>query len=126
MGTSTVRTRFQLEQRDLPEAWYNITADLPVPPPPPLHPGTRQPVGPQDLAPIFPMDLIAQEASTERYIDIPEEVREIYRITRPTPLIRARRLERHLDTPARIYYKYEGAGPAGSHKANTASAQAYY
>jgi tryptophan synthase beta chain len=106
--------------------WYNIVPDLPAPPPPPLHPGTRQPVGPDDLAPLFPMELIGQEVSTERYIAIPQEVLDVYRLWRPTPLIRARRLEKALGTPARIYYKYEGVSPAGSHKPNTAVPQAYY
>ena len=101
--------RFDLPQRDIPRAWYNIQADLPRPLPPVLHPGTKQPVGPADLAPLFPMGLIMQEVSQERYIDIPEEVREIYKLWRPTPLLRARRLEKALDTPAHIYYKYEGA-----------------
>ncbi|HUR02605.1 MAG TPA: TrpB-like pyridoxal phosphate-dependent enzyme [Nonomuraea sp.] len=106
--------------------WYNIVPDLPAPPPPPLHPGTRQPVGPDDLAPLFPMELIGQEVSTERYVAIPQEVLDVYRLWRPTPLLRARRLEKALGTPARIYYKYEGVSPAGSHKPNTAVPQAYY
>ncbi|MER6511813.1 TrpB-like pyridoxal phosphate-dependent enzyme [Nonomuraea sp. NPDC001636] len=110
----------------IPGNWYNIVPDLPVPPPPPLHPGTRRPVGPDDLAPLFPMELIAQEVSGDRYVPIPKEVIDVYRLWRPTPLIRARRLEKALDTPARIYYKYEGVSPAGSHKANTAVPQAYY
>jgi tryptophan synthase beta chain len=110
----------------MPQAWYNILADLPVPLPPVLHPGTKQPVGPDDLAPLFPMALIGQEVSTERYIEIPEPVREVYRIYRPSPLIRALGLEKALDTPARIYYKYEGVSPVGSHKPNTAIAQAFY
>ena len=118
--------RFNLNASEMPKAWYNIAADLPVPPAPPLHPGTRQPVTPQDLAPIFPLELIKQEASTERFIDIPDEVRDIYRITRPTPLVRAYQLEKYLDTPARLYFKYEGVNPAGSHKTNTAIPQAYY
>ena len=114
-------------RRDAPaEAWYNIAADLPEPPPPALHPGTGQPIGPDDLAPLFPMALIMQEVSTERAIEIPEEVRDVYRQWRPTPLFRARRLEQALDTPAHIYYKYEGVTPAGSHKPNTAVPQAYY
>ncbi|HWQ13602.1 MAG TPA: TrpB-like pyridoxal phosphate-dependent enzyme [Roseiflexaceae bacterium] len=118
--------KYLLDEKDMPQAWYNIAADLPSPPPPVLHPGTGQPVGPQDLAPLFPMALILQEVSTERAIAIPEEVQQIYRQWRPSPLFRARRLERALDTPARIYYKYEGVSPAGSHKPNTAVAQAYY
>ena len=118
--------KYLLTEDRMPTAWYNIQADLPVPPPPVLHPGTGQPIGPQDLAPLFPMALIMQEVSTGRFIEIPEEVQAIYRQWRPTPLFRARRLERALDTPARIYYKYEGVSPAGSHKPNTAVAQAYY
>ncbi len=115
-----------LPDSELPKAWYNILADLPTPPPPPLHPGTKQPVGPADLEPLFPREIILQEVSTERWIEIPEPVREVYRLWRPTPLIRARRLEAALRTPARIYYKYEGTSPAGSHKPNTAVAQAFY
>jgi tryptophan synthase beta chain len=118
--------KFILPESDIPKAWYNIVADLPTPPPPVLHPGTGQPVGPDDLAPLFPMALIMQEVSAERYIDIPEPVRDAYRIYRPTPLYRARGLEKALDTPAHIYYKYEGVSPAGSHKPNTALAQAFY
>lgn len=118
--------KYLLAEDQMPTAWYNIQADLPTPPPPVLHPGTGQPIGPQDLAPLFPMALIMQEVSTERFIEIPEEVQTIYRQWRPTPLFRARRLEQALDTPARIYYKYEGVSPAGSHKPNTAVAQAYY
>ncbi|GGS99970.1 TrpB-like pyridoxal phosphate-dependent enzyme [Nonomuraea spiralis] len=110
----------------IPSNWYNIVPDLPVPPPPPLHPGTRRPVGPDDLAPLFPMELIAQEVSGDRYVPIPQEVLDVYRLWRPTPLIRAHRLEKALGTPARIYYKYEGVSPAGSHKANTSVPQAYY
>jgi tryptophan synthase beta chain len=110
----------------MPTHWYNIAADLPSQPPPPLHPGTHQPLGPGDLAPLFPMALILQEVSTEQRIEIPDQVREIYQQWRPTPLFRARRLEAALDTPAKIYYKYEGVSPAGSHKPNTAVAQAYY
>ncbi|MBK9475993.1 MAG: TrpB-like pyridoxal phosphate-dependent enzyme [Tetrasphaera sp.] len=110
----------------MPTRWYNILHDLPTPPPPPLHPGTGQPVGPEDLAPLFPMDLILQEVSGEQYIDIPEEVLDVYRLWRPSPLIRAYGLERVLGTKTRIYYKYEGASPAGSHKPNTAVPQAYY
>jgi tryptophan synthase beta chain len=119
-------TKFLLDESRLPWSWYNIAADLPSPPPPVLHPGTLTPVGPDDLAPLFPMSLILQEVSTEREIEIPGPVREVYRQWRPTPLFRARRLERALNTPARIYYKYEGVSPAGSHKPNTAVAQAFY
>ena len=115
-----------LEEKDLPTHWYNLQADLPAPLPPILHPATGQPVGPADLAPLFPMELIKQEVSRERWIEIPEPVREIYRLWRPTPLHRALGLERALRTPARIYYKWEGVSPAGSHKPNTAVAQAYY
>src|SRR5574339_1287162 len=118
--------KYVLDEGRIPKAWYNIVADLPTPPPPVLHPGTGQPVGPEDLAPLFPMELIAQEVSTERFIDIPEPVREVYKLWRPSPLFRAHRLEKALDTPAHIYYKYEGVSPAGSHKPNTAVAQAYY
>lgn len=110
----------------VPTHWYNLSADLPEPVPPALHPGTMEPLGPQDLAPLFPMALILQEVSTDRYVEIPQAVREIYAMWRPSPLIRAARLERALGTPARIYYKYEGVSPAGSHKPNTAVAQAYY
>ena len=119
-------TKVLLEESEIPQAWYNIVPDLPEPPPPPLHPGTHEPVGPDDLAPLFPMDLIMQEVSQDRYIDIPGEVIDIYKLWRPTPLYRARRLEKALDTPARIYFKYEGTSPAGSHKPNTAIPQAYY
>lgn len=118
--------KFQLDENQMPRAWYNIQADLPSPVPPPLHPGTGQPITPDDLAPLFPMELIMQEVSQEREIEIPEPVRDIYRQWRPSPLYRARRLEKMLDTPARIYYKYEGVSPAGSHKPNTAVAQAFY
>src|SRR3954470_18876960 len=118
--------KYVLTEKDMPQSWYNIIADLPSPPAPPLHPGTGQPLGPADLAPLFPMALIAQEVSAERYIEIPEPIREVYRLWRPSPLHRARRLEQALDTPAHIYYKYEGVSPAGSHKPNTAVAQAYY
>ena len=118
--------KYVLDESRLPGAWYNLAADLPSLPPPPLHPGTRQPIGPDDLSPLFPMALIAQEVSTERDIEIPGPVRAIYRQWRPTPLFRARRLEQALQTPARIYYKYEGVSPAGSHKPNTAVAQAFY
>ncbi len=118
--------KINLPESDIPKQWYNILADLPTPLPPPLHPVTQKPVTPEDLSPIFPMSLIEQEVSTQRWIDIPEEVREIYRLWRPTPLIRAKRLEEYLGTPAHIYYKYEGISPPGSHKPNTAVAQAYY
>ena len=118
--------KYVLDESRLPRRWYNLVADLPTPPPPVLHPGTKQPVGPGDLAPLFPMALIAQEVATEREIEIPEPVREIYCQWRPSPLYRARRLEQALQTPARIYYKYEGVSPAGSHKPNTAVAQAFY
>src|SRR6186713_3330983 len=118
--------KYVLDESRLPTHWYNLAADLPSLPPPPLHPGTRQPIGPGDLAPLFPLALIGQEVSTEREIEIPEPVRAIYRQWRPTPLFRARRLEQALQTPARIYYKYEGVSPAGSHKPNTAVAQAFY
>ena len=120
------KIKYLLDESAMPTAWYNIAADLPTPAPAVLHPGTGQPIGPADLAPLFPMALIMQEVSTERSIEIPEEVQQIYRQWRPTPLYRARRLEQALDTPAKIYYKYEGASPAGSHKPNTAVAQAYY
>jgi len=118
--------KYVLDESRIPRAWYNIQADLPKPAPPVLHPGTHKPVGPDDLAPLFPMALILQEVSTEREIEIPGPVRDVYRQWRPTPLYRARRLERELQTPARIYYKYEGVSPAGSHKPNTAVAQAFY
>lgn len=120
------RTKFILDESEMPTAWYNIVPDLPAPPPPPLHPGTGQPVGPDDLAPLFPQALIMQEVSGDRYIDIPGEVLDVYRLWRPSPLFRARRLERALDTPAKIYYKYEGVSPVGSHKPNTAVPQAFY
>jgi len=119
-------TKILLSEDEIPRHWYNIQADMPNAALPPLHPGTKQPVGPEDLAPLFPMELIKQEVSKERFIEIPEEVREIYKIWRPTPLFRAKRLEKFLDTPAKIYYKYEGVSPSGSHKTNTAVAQAYY
>lgn len=119
-------TKFLLDESRMPRHWYNIAADLPVPLPPPLHPGTMQPVGPDDLAPLFPMELIAQEVSTEREIPIPEPVREVFTLWRPSPLVRAHRLEKALGTPAKIYYKYEGVSPAGSHKPNTAVPQAWY
>src|SRR5574342_758649 len=118
--------KYLLDESRIPRHWYNIMADLPSPPPPVLHPGTLKPVGPDDLAPLFPMSLIMQEVTTEREVEIPGPVRDIYRQWRPTPLYRARRLEQALETPARIYYKYEGVSPVGSHKPNTAVAQAYY
>jgi tryptophan synthase beta chain len=117
---------YVLEESKLPKAWYNINADMPVPPQPVLHPGTLEPVTPDFLSVLFPMSLIMQEISAERWIEIPEPVREVYKLWRPTPLFRARRLEKALDTPAHIYYKYEGVSPAGSHKPNTAVAQAFY
>ena len=118
--------QYNLPQNRIPLAWYNVAADLPKPMAPVLHPGTLKPIGPDDLAPLFPMSLIMQEVSTEREIEIPGEVRQLYAQWRPSPLYRARRLEKALDTPAHIYYKYEGVSPAGSHKLNTALAQAYY
>ena len=118
--------KVNLDESEMPTRWYNILHDLPTPPPPVLHPGTKQPVGPDDLAPLFPMELIAQEVSGEQYVDIPGEVLDVYRLWRPSPLYRAHRLEKALDTPARIYYKYEGVSPAGSHKPNTAVPQACY
>ena len=120
------RHKIQLDESQLPEAWYNINADLPVPPQPVLHPGTMEPVTPEFLSVLFPMSIILQEVSTDRWIEIPEPVREIYRLWRPTPMYRALRLEQALDTPAHIYYKYEGVSPVGSHKPNTAVAQAFY
>jgi tryptophan synthase beta chain len=122
--TDTVK--YVLDETRIPKYWYNLVADLPVPPPPVLHPGTLQPVGPDDLAPLFPMELIMQEVTAEREVPIPEPVREVYRQWRPSPLFRARRLEKALQTPAKIYYKYEGVSPAGSHKPNTAVPQAFY
>ncbi|MDH5339290.1 MAG: pyridoxal-phosphate dependent enzyme, partial [Rubrivivax sp.] len=122
----SAQTKFLLDESRMPTHWYNIAADLPVPVSPPLHPGTLQPVGPDDLAPLFPMELILQEVSAEREIPIPEPVREVFRLWRPAPLFRAHRLEKALGTPARIYYKYEGVSPAGSHKPNTAVPQAWY
>lgn len=119
-------TKIILPEAELPTHWYNIVPDLPAPPPPVLHPGTHEPVGPDDLAPLFPMDLIMQLVSTDSYIEIPEEVREVYRLWRPSPLYRAHGLERLIGGPARIYYKYEGVSPVGSHKPNTAVPQAYY
>ena len=118
--------KYVLPEERIPKYWYNLMADLPSPPPPVLHPGTLKPIGPDDLAPLFPMSLIAQEVTSEREVEIPGPVRDVYRQWRPSPLYRARRLEQALDTPARIYYKYEGVSPAGSHKPNTAVAQAFY
>ncbi len=120
------RTKFLLDEKDIPSKWYNIQADLATPAPPVLHPGTGEPIGPQDLAPLFPMELIKQEVSRERWIPIPDGIRDVLRLWRPSPLLRARRLEQALGTPAHIYYKYEGVSPAGSHKPNTSVAQAYY
>ncbi len=124
--TQTNQHKVELTEGELPTTWYNVLADLPTPPPPVLHPGTGQPVGPDDLTPLFPMDLIGQEVSPDRYLDIPGEVLDVYRLWRPSPLYRAHNLERALGTPARIYYKYEGVSPAGSHKPNTAVPQAFY
>ena len=118
--------KYLLPESEIPKDWYNLIADLPEPPPAVLHPGTHEPVGPDDLAPLFPMSLIMQEVSGERYLEIPEPVRDIYKQWRPSPMFRARRLEKALDTPAKIYYKYEGVSPAGSHKPNTAVPQAFY
>jgi tryptophan synthase beta chain len=122
----SLNTKILLDEEDIPKRWYNVAADLPTPLDPPLNPGTGKPLAPEDMEIIFPKELIRQEASTERWIDIPEEVREIYRLWRPSPLFRAARLEKALGTPARIYYKYEGVSPAGSHKPNTSIPQAYY
>jgi tryptophan synthase beta chain len=122
----TNQHKITLDESEMPTRWYNVIPDLPSPPPPPLHPGTLQPVGPEDLAPLFPMDLILQEVTQDSYVDIPEEVLDIYRLWRPSPLFRAHRLEQALGTPAHIYYKYEGGSPAGSHKPNTAVPQAFY
>ncbi len=121
-----IRTKYTLDEERIPRYWYNIQADLPEPLPPPLHPATGKPLTPPDLTPLFPMELIKQEVSTERWIEIPDEVRDIYKLWRPTTLYRAHRLEKALDTPAKIFYKYEGSSPPGSHKPNTAVAQAYY
>ena len=118
--------KYLLPETEIPKDWYNLIADLPEPPPAVLHPGTHEPVGPDDLAPLFPMSLIMQEVSGERYLEIPKPVRDIYKQWRPSPMFRARRLEKALDTPAKIFYKYEGVSPAGSHKPNTAVAQAFY
>ncbi|RMG71038.1 MAG: pyridoxal-phosphate dependent enzyme, partial [Nitrospirae bacterium] len=121
-----METKIILPDREIPKKWYNIMADMPNLPAPPLHPATKQPVGPDDLSAIFPMALIEQEVSQERWIEIPEEVLKIYTLWRPSPLFRAHRLEQALGTPAKIYYKYEGVSPAGSHKPNTSVPQAYY
>ncbi len=118
--------KYTLDESELPTQWYNLVADLPTAPPPPLHPATHVPVGPDDLAALFPPELIAQEVTTERYVDIPEPVLDVYKQWRPSPLYRAHRLEQKLGTPARIYYKYEGVSPAGSHKTNTSVPQVYY
>lgn len=126
MNDTVNQHKFILSEDQMPTAWYNLLADLPSPPPPPLHPGRMDPVGPDDLLPLFPIDLILQEVSSERYIDIPGGVLDVYRQWRPSPLFRAHRLEKALGTPARIYYKYEGVSPAGSHKPNTSVPQAYY
>ena len=124
--TPREQTKILLDESEQPTRWYNLIHDLPTPPPPVLHPGTLQPVGPEDFAPLFPMELILQEVTTEQYVDIPGPVLDVYRLWRPSPLYRAHRLEKALGTPARIYYKYEGVSPAGSHKPNTAVPQAYY
>lgn len=121
-----VPTKILLDESDQPTTWYNLVADLAEPPPPPLHPGTHEPAGPEDFAPLFPMGLLEQEMSPQRYIDIPGAILDIYRLWRPSPLFRAHRLEAALGTPARLYYKYEGVSPAGSHKPNTSVPQAYY
>ncbi|HQU58601.1 MAG: TrpB-like pyridoxal phosphate-dependent enzyme [Lewinellaceae bacterium] len=119
-------TKFLLTEKEIPTHWYNIVADMPNKPLPPLHPATREPIGPEALAPLFPMELIKQEVSQEKWVEIPDEVRNVYAKWRPTPLYRAYDFEKALDTPAKIYYKYEGVSPSGSHKPNTAVAQAYY
>ncbi len=123
---TTLQHKIVLDESEMPTRWYNVLHDLPTPPPPPLHPGTLQPIGPDDLAPLFPLALIEQEVTTEQYVEIPGEVLDVYRLWRPSPLFRAHRLEKALGTPARIYYKYEGVSPAGSHKPNTAVPQAFY
>src|ERR1700730_12796029 len=122
---NTTQTKFMLDESEIPTHWYNVVPDLPRPPAPVLHPGTGQPIGPDDLAPLFPMALIGQEVSQDKTVETPDEVRDIYRLWRPTPLYRARRLEKALDTPAHIYYKYEGVRPAGTHKPKRAGPQAY-
>ncbi len=121
-----MQTKILLDEEEMPRRWYNVLADLPSPMDPPLHPQTQKPVGPDDLSAIFPMDLIRQEMSPDRFIDIPAEVQEVLSLWRPSPLYRAKRLEQHLKTPAKIYYKWEGVSPAGSHKPNTSVPQAYY
>ena len=121
-----MQTKILLDEEQIPRKWYNVQADLPSPLDPPLHPATHKPVGPDDLKAIFPMELIRQEVTTDRYVDIPEEVRDVLRLWRPSPLYRAHRLEKFLKTPAKIYYKWEGVSPAGSHKTNTSIPQAYY
>ena len=120
------QVKYVLDETQIPKSWYNLTADLPRPLPAVLHPGTQQPIEPADLEPLFPRELILQEVSAERYIDIPAPVRDVFRMWRPSPLVRARRLEQALGTPAKIYFKYEGVSPAGSHKPNTAVPQAWY
>ena len=121
-----MQRKFTLSEKEIPDKWYNIIADMPNKPLPPLNPGTMEPIGPEALAPLFPMELIKQEVTMDKYVDIPDEVRNIYSMWRPTPLYRAHNLEKILDTPAKIYYKYEGVSPTGSHKPNTAVPQAYY
>ena len=121
-----MQTKILLDEEQMPKKWYNVQADLKSPLDPPLHPKTQKPIGPEDLSAIFPMELIRQEVTTDRHIDIPEEVREVLRLWRPSPLYRAHRLEKFLKTPAKIYYKWEGVSPAGSHKPNTSIPQAYY
>src|SRR5450756_2029654 len=125
ISASDRATKILLDESEMPTHYYNVAADLPKPLDPPLHPGTGKPLGPQDLAPLFPMALIQQEVSQESNIEIPEEVKDVYKLWRPTPLFRARSLERALGTPAKIYYKYEGASPAGSHKLNTSTPVSY-
>ena len=120
------RTKYQLDESKLPKAWYNINADMPVPPQPLLNPQTKEPATPEFLSVLFPMNLLGQSMSPDRWIEIPEPVREVYKLWRPTPMYRARRLEKALDTPAHIYYKHEGVSPVGSHKPNTAVPQAFY
>jgi tryptophan synthase beta chain len=121
-----INRKITLSENEIPEKWYNIVADMPNKPLPPLHPGTKEPIGPEALAPLFPMELIKQEVTAEKWVEIPDEVRDIYKLWRPTPLYRAHGLEKMLDSPAKIYYKYEGVSPSGSHKPNTAVPQAYY